>query len=76
MDPHVSFTGLLAVASIAFATPLLLAVSPARRIPPVVFLILAGIVLGPSGLGLVAIDEPIRIAARGAHRGSHVVGNA
>src|SRR5262245_8324732 len=61
MDPHVSFMGLLAVAAIAFLTPLLLAASPARRIPPVVLLVLAGIVIGPSGLGLVTVDEPIRI---------------
>ena len=54
MDPHVSFLGLLVVGAIAFATPLLLAASPARRLPPVVVLIQAGIVLGPAGLGLAA----------------------
>lgn len=63
MTPDVSFVGLLVVAAIAFVVPIALAVTPARRIPAVVLLILAGILLGPSGIGLVLIDLPIQIMA-------------
>jgi Kef-type K+ transport system membrane component KefB len=44
--PNVSFTGLLIVAVVAFAAPLVLALTPARRLPAIVFEIVAGIVLG------------------------------
>jgi Kef-type K+ transport system membrane component KefB len=63
MNPDVSFVGLLVVAAVAFVVPLALSVTPARRIPAVVLLILAGILLGPSGIGLVRIDLPIQIMA-------------
>lgn len=63
MNPDVSFVGLLVVAVVAFVVPIALAVTPARRIPAVVLLIVAGIALGPSGIGLVRIDLPIQIMA-------------
>jgi Kef-type K+ transport system membrane component KefB len=59
--PNVSFTGLLIVAVVAFATPLLLALTPARRLPAIVLEIVLGIVIGPSVLGWVNIDLPISI---------------
>jgi len=59
--PNVSFTGLLIVAVVAFAAPLLLALTPARRLPAIVLEIVAGIVIGPSVLGWVKIDLPISI---------------
>jgi len=59
--PNVSFTGLLIVAVVAFAAPLVLALTPARRLPAIVLEIVAGIVLGPSVLGWVKIDLPISI---------------
>jgi Kef-type K+ transport system membrane component KefB len=59
--PNVSFTGLLIVAVVAFAAPLLLALTPARRLPAIVLEIVAGIVIGPSVLGWVQIDLPISI---------------
>jgi Kef-type K+ transport system membrane component KefB len=59
--PNVSFTGLLIVAIVAFAAPLLLALTPARRLPAIVLEIVAGIVIGPSVLGWVQIDLPISI---------------
>src|SRR6516165_9517868 len=59
--PNVSFTGLLIVAIVAFAVPLLLALTPARRLPAIVLEIVAGIVIGPSVLGWVKIDLPISI---------------
>ena len=63
MNPEISFVGLLVVAATAFVVPIALALTPARRIPAVVLLILAGILLGPSGIGLVVIDLPIQIMA-------------
>ncbi len=59
--PNVSFTGLLIVAVVAFAAPLVLALTPARRLPAIVLELVAGIVLGPSVLGWVKIDLPISI---------------
>src|SRR6266852_946592 len=59
--PNVSFTGLLIVAVVAFAAPLLLALTPARSLPVIVLEIVAGIVIGPSVLGWVNIDLPISI---------------
>ncbi len=49
--PDVSFVGLLIVAIVAFLAPLLLGLSPARRLPSVVVEIVAGIIIGPSVLG-------------------------
>jgi Kef-type K+ transport system membrane component KefB len=59
--PAVSFQGLLIVAVVAFLVPLLLGLSPARRLPPVILEIAAGIVIGPSVLGWVRVDLPISI---------------
>ena len=52
--PNVSFVGVLIVALVAFLAPLLLGLSPARRLPSVVIEIVAGIVIGPSVLGWVS----------------------
>ena len=59
--PDVSFSGLLIVAVVAFLAPLLLGLSPARRLPAVVLEIVAGILIGPSVLGWVRVDLPISI---------------
>src|SRR6266852_7092947 len=59
--PAVSFISLLIVAVVAFLAPLLLGLSPARRLPSVVLEIAAGIVIGPSVLGWVRVDLPISI---------------
>src|SRR5579864_679121 len=56
-----SFVGLLIVAVVAFLAPLLLALSPARRLSAVVLEIMAGILIGPSVLGWVKVDLPISI---------------
>jgi Kef-type K+ transport system membrane component KefB len=56
-----SFVGLLIVAVVAFLAPLLLALSPARRLSAVVLEIVAGILIGPSVLGWVKVDLPISI---------------
>ena len=57
----VSLTNLVVVAAIAFTAPLLLGLAPSLRVPAVVVEILAGIAVGPSGLGWVEIDEPVEI---------------
>lgn len=59
--PDVSFSGLLIVAIVAFLAPLLLGLSPARRLPAVVLEILAGIIVGPAVLNWVRVDLPISI---------------
>ena len=48
---------------VAFAAPFLLGLAPAPRIPAVVLEIVAGIALGPSGLGWVEIDSTIEVMA-------------
>ena len=61
--PTVSFGGLLIVAVIAVCAPLLVGLVRWVRVPAVVLEILAGIAVGPSGLGWVEIDLPIQILA-------------
>jgi Kef-type K+ transport system membrane component KefB len=61
--PDVSFTNLVVVAAIAVAAPMLVGFFPRIRVPAVVLEIIAGIAVGPSGLGWVEIDEPIEILA-------------
>jgi Kef-type K+ transport system membrane component KefB len=61
--PTVSFGGLLIVAAIAVCAPLLVGLVRWIRVPAVVLEILAGIAIGPSGLGWVEIDLPIQILA-------------
>ncbi len=59
--PNVSFSGLLIVAVVAFLAPLLLGLTPARRLPAIVLEIVAGIIIGPSVLGWVKVDLPLSI---------------
>ena len=59
----VHFGGLLAVLAIAFLAPLLLGLVPALRLPSVVVELIAGIVVGPSVLGWVEVDDAIRVLA-------------
>ena len=56
-----SFTNLLIVSAIALGAPLLLGLFPRIRLPAVVLEIVAGIALGPSGLGWVEVDVPIQV---------------
>jgi Kef-type K+ transport system membrane component KefB len=58
-----SFSGLLIVTAIAFAAPFLLGLFPRLRLPAVVVEIVAGIVVGPSVLGWVEVDETISVVA-------------
>ena len=62
---EVDFAGLLLVMGVAVAIPLLLALMPRLPVPPAVVEILAGIVIGPALLGLVApSDEVMRVMAK------------
>lgn len=61
--PDVEFVNLFAVALIALAAPLSLGFAPAVRIPAVVLEIVAGVVVGPHGLGWVDIDLPVQIVS-------------
>jgi Kef-type K+ transport system membrane component KefB len=58
-----SFDGLLLVSAVAFAAPFLLGLAPRLRLPSIVAEIVAGIVIGPSVLGLVEIDATIEVLA-------------
>ena len=59
--PH--FGDLLIVAAVAFAAPFLLGLFPGVKLPSVVLEIVAGIVIGPSILGIVEIDQSIEVIA-------------
>jgi Kef-type K+ transport system membrane component KefB len=61
--PDVSFSGLVIVSAVAFLAPLVLGLLPRVRLPAVVLEIILGIVIGPSALGWVHMDLPIRILA-------------
>ena len=58
-----SFSDLLIVVAVAFAAPFLLGLFPRVRLPSVVLEIVAGIVVGPSLLGLVEVDQVIEVLA-------------
>ena len=56
-----SYGSLLAVTAIALAAPLLVSLVPRLRLPAVVLEILLGIVVGPSVLDWVHVDEPVSV---------------
>jgi Kef-type K+ transport system membrane component KefB len=58
-----AFDNLLLVVAVAFAAPFLLGLRPSLRLPSVVLEIIAGIVVGPSVLGLVEVDESLEVIA-------------
>jgi len=51
----------LIVAALAFAVPFTLGLVPGLRLPAVALEIVAGIVIGPSVLGWVTVDGPLRV---------------
>ena len=61
---ELSFTGLLIVAAAAFLAPLLVDLAPIPAVPSIVVELLAGILVGPSVLGIVSIDEPIQVLSQ------------
>jgi Kef-type K+ transport system membrane component KefB len=58
-----SLDNLLLVMAVAFAAPLLLGLFPRVQLPSVVLEIVAGIVIGPSVLGWVEVDEAVQVVA-------------
>jgi Kef-type K+ transport system membrane component KefB len=58
-----SFDGLLVVVAVAFLAPFVLGLAPSLRLPSVVLEIVAGIVIGPSVLGIVEVDQAIEVVA-------------
>ena len=58
-----SFENLVVIAGVAFAAPFVLGLFPRVRLPSVVLEIVAGIVLGPSLLGLVEVDAAVETLA-------------
>src|ERR687883_1116187 len=58
-----SLTNLLLVSLVAFAAPFLLGLFPGLRLPSVVLEIVAGIVIGPSVLGIVTADQAVSVIA-------------
>ena len=58
---EIDFSGLVVVAAVAFSVPLLLGLAPSLRLPAVVLELVAGIAIGPSGLGWVELDQPIEV---------------
>src|SRR6266496_3812501 len=58
-----AFDNLLIVVAVAFAAPLVLGFFPGVKLPSVVLEILAGIVIGPSVLGIVHVDQAISVIA-------------
>src|SRR5919197_1887272 len=59
MELH--FTNLLIVGAAGFASPLVLGFFPRLLLPSVVLELVLGIVLGPSVLGWVEVDDPVRV---------------
>jgi Kef-type K+ transport system membrane component KefB len=59
----VHFTNLLIVVAAAFAAPTALGLVPALKLPSVVLEIVAGIVVGPSVLGWVEVDQAVEVLA-------------
>ncbi len=58
-----AFGDLLIVMALAFAAPFVLGLFPKVRLPSVVLEIVAGIVIGPSLLGIVEVDQTIEVIA-------------
>jgi Kef-type K+ transport system membrane component KefB len=56
-----SFSGLLIVVAVAFAAPFVLGLFPRVKLPSVIVEIAAGIVVGPSVLGWVHVDQAISV---------------
>jgi Kef-type K+ transport system membrane component KefB len=58
-----SLDNLLLIVAVAFAVPFLLGLLPRLQLPSVVLEIIAGIVIGPSVLGIVEIDQSVEVVA-------------
>ena len=61
--PDLGFDNLLVVVLVALVVPVLLGLVPRLRVPSVVVEIVAGVVLGPSVLGWVEVDDVVGVLA-------------
>jgi hypothetical protein len=61
--PEVSPSGLAVVVVLAFTVPLVAGLFPGVRVPGAVLEIVAGIIIGPSVLGWVVVDDPLQVLA-------------
>ncbi len=59
--PPQSFNALLVIALVAVAVPMVLALVPRLPVPGAVLEVVAGILVGPSVLGWVHLDAPVRV---------------
>src|SRR5271165_3278788 len=59
--PAVSFNGVLIIALVAVAVPVVLALVPRLPIPGAVLEVVAGILIGPSVLGWVHVNASIQV---------------
>lgn len=59
----IEFNSLLLVATVAVAVPLVLGLVPAIKVPPIVFEILGGVLVGPSVLGWVHLDSAVQVVS-------------
>jgi Kef-type K+ transport system membrane component KefB len=57
----ISFNSLLIVGVVAVVVPLVLGLVPAVKVPPAVFEILCGVLVGPAVLGWVHLDVAVRV---------------
>jgi Kef-type K+ transport system membrane component KefB len=60
-DPTISFSSILVIAVVAFLAPILVNLAPKLRLPAVALEIVIGVVVGPSGLGLLELDLPVTV---------------
>ena len=60
---EIDLSNALIVAAVAFTAPLVLGLAPPLRLPAVVLELVAGIALGPSGLGWIEVDDVVEVLA-------------
>src|SRR5919206_1943423 len=58
-----SFTNLLIVMAVGFGAPFVLGLFPRLVLPSVVLEIVAGIVVGPSVLGIAEVDQTVEVVS-------------
>ena len=56
-----SYTSFIIVAAIAFAAPLIRGMAPQILVPSIVLELVAGIIVGPHGLGIASATTPVEV---------------
>ena len=62
--PELSYLDLLIVTGAAVLAPLVLELARLRRVPSIVGEIVAGVLIGPTVLGIAEVDEPVRVLSQ------------